>query len=231
MPSSRPRVLARTITRRGVGWRSGRSPSSTAATGPAERNCGAAGPGCHNESTRASRQAQEPPADAETWLDKGICNAMRAHGGKNPEKTRPYRRGSGRRSRPASADRARHRAPDVVEEPQEWSCACPRPAPRSGTVVATLRDAEVSSRTLTQTLQINQVDRASSRTQRVGQVDAAVAARRRTRGDAGPPRWVERRVGRWTRLRFSTARSSWTACHGNARAAWWRCAPCWRSSG
>ncbi|WP_295624106.1 ABC-F family ATP-binding cassette domain-containing protein [uncultured Corynebacterium sp.] len=84
-----------------------------------------------------------------TWMDKGSRNAMRAHGGKNPEKDKHIRHRAGQRSEKqagkiAQTERAIERM-DVVEEPRkEWELRMTiAAAPRSGTVVATLRDAEV----------------------------------------------------------------------------------------
>ena len=108
-----------------------------------------------------------------TWLDKGSRNAMRAHGGKSPEKDKHIRHRAAQRSEKqagkiAQTERAIERM-EVVEEPRkEWELRMSiAAAPRSGTVVATLRDAVVghassqgSDFTLGPvTLQINQGDR------------------------------------------------------------------------
>lgn len=102
------------------------------------------------------------------WLDKGTRNAMRAHGGKNPEKDKHIRHRAGQRSEKqagkiAQTERAIERL-EVVEEPRkEWELRMSiASAPRSGTVVATLRDAEARFPGFTLgpvTLQINQGDR------------------------------------------------------------------------
>ncbi|WJY99713.1 putative ABC transporter ATP-binding protein [Corynebacterium hansenii] len=103
-----------------------------------------------------------------TWLDKGTRNAMRAHGGKNPEKDKHIRHRAGQRSEKqagkiAQTERALERM-EVVEEPRkEWELRMSiAAAPRSGTVVATLHDAEARFPGFTLgpvTLQINQGDR------------------------------------------------------------------------
>ena len=103
-----------------------------------------------------------------TWLDKGTRNAMRAHGGKNPEKDKHIRHRAGQRSEKqagkiSQTERAIERL-DVVEEPRkEWELRMSiAAAPRSGTVVATLRDAAVRYAGYVLgpvSLQINQGDR------------------------------------------------------------------------
>lgn len=104
-----------------------------------------------------------------TWLDKGTRNAMRAHGGKNPEKDKHIRHRAGQRSEKqagkiSQTERAIERL-EVVEEPRkEWELRMTiAAAPRSGTVVAVLRDAEVDfgdGFTLGPvTLQVNQGER------------------------------------------------------------------------
>ncbi len=103
-----------------------------------------------------------------TWLDKGTRNAMRAHGGKNPEKDKHIRHRAGQRSEKqagkiSQTERANERL-DVVEEPRkEWELRMSiAAAPWSGTVVATLRDAAVRYAGYVLgpvSLQINQGDR------------------------------------------------------------------------
>ncbi|WP_298088047.1 ABC-F family ATP-binding cassette domain-containing protein [uncultured Corynebacterium sp.] len=103
-----------------------------------------------------------------TWLDKGTRNAMRAHGGKNPEKDKHIRHRAGQRSEKqagkiAQTERAIERM-DVVEEPRkEWELRMSiAAAPRSGTVVATLRGAVAEYPGFTfgpVSLQVNQGER------------------------------------------------------------------------
>lgn len=84
-----------------------------------------------------------------TWLDKGVRNTMRKTGGKSAERDKHIRNRAGQRSEKQASkisqtERAIDRL-DVIEEPRkEWELQMEiAAAPRSGSVVAVLAEAEV----------------------------------------------------------------------------------------
>ncbi len=180
-----------------------------------------------------------------SWADKGVKNARRkaakAGGGDNDKIGRNFR-GDASEKQAAKARQTQRMIErlDVVEEPRkEWDLRMEiASAPRSGSVVASLRDAEVRRGTFTLgpvTLQIDWADRvAITGAQRRGQVDAARAswaASRWTR--ATPLSAPASSSAKWTRpARCSTAkrpcstRSARPYRTRNRRKS----APCWRSS-